>query len=43
MTIVVHKEALWIAGKPSEILRALAILCKGHVTLAELLSSPRGS
>ncbi|MGE5588363.1 MAG: hypothetical protein ACM3ZO_09160 [Clostridia bacterium] len=41
MTIVVHRQAIWIAGKPREILEALAILCKGHVTLAELLSSPR--
>ncbi len=40
MTIVVQKRAIWIAGKPREILQALAILSKGYTTLGDLLSSP---
>ena len=38
MTVIMHGHAIWIAGKPREVLRALAALSKSHATLGDLLS-----
>ncbi|MGE5593634.1 MAG: hypothetical protein ACM3X3_08145 [Betaproteobacteria bacterium] len=40
MTVIMHEHAIWIAGKPRDILRILAALSKSHATLGDLLSPP---